>query len=149
MKKSLSIIAIIILVVLIVSGTLIYINLPDTLTYYLNARNSNVEKTYDTMLWLLYLSGIPAIVMLAVAVKLSINVLKNRSFVSQNVVMLKCIGILSLVIAVEFFAFTPALASFFPPMMAMLFVVLSLLMFIVGNLFKIAIKYKEENDLTI
>lgn len=149
MKKFLSIMAIIILCVLIVTGILIYCNLPTMLEYYLDIKNSNTEEIFNVMLLLLYFAGVPAILMLALAVMLSINVLKNRPFVLQNVILLKCIGGLCLLIALAFIIVTPMMASFFPPILAMAFIVLSLLMFIVGNLFKIAIKYKEENDLTI
>jgi len=149
MKKWLSISAITLLVILIITGTGIYLNLPDILKMYLHSREAYGEHEYNVMLILMYTAGIPAILLLTLCVFLIRNIFINKPFIYNNVKILNAMGICSILLFLTFTGVTPFLISFFPPIFAVVFLVLTLILFIIANLFKIAIKYKEENDLTI
>lgn len=149
MKKWLNILAIALLIILIITGIGVYLNIPELIKVYLHSREAYGDREYNSMVFLLYTSGVPAITMLILCVMLIRNIIMNKPFVYNNVRILNGMGICGLLICAIFIIISPYMISFFPPFMAVVFLVLSLVLLIVANLFKIAITYKEENDLTI
>ena len=138
-------ISIIMLVVAVV-----YVALPWLIDLYIE--NTAVEispNSQKVMISMLYSIGIPTFITLAMAWLLTMNISKGNSFIAKNVTYLRVISICSVVIAVMVQFFSTFLTSFFPLIITVIFLLLALLTAVFANLFQTAIKYKEENDLTV
>jgi len=139
----------ILLLILLIAGILIYATIPFWLQGYLHWRRVTDPEYYRSMLILLYSAGIPALFILLQAKRLVHNVNTKRAFVQENARYLFWIGISSAVIALLFLLFIPSIFSVFSVVIVIIFILLSLIALILAELFKIATRYKEENELTI
>lgn len=131
-------------------GTVAYISLPWIVEAYVNARSVSLKpESYNTILSSMYCAGVPVLAMLVLVLMLSINICKEQAFIMTNVRYLNLISICSLVAGIVFFVSMFFLNSIFPCIIFVIFVLFSAFVKVFANLFKTAIVYKEENELTI
>lgn len=128
----------------------VYVALPWLIDFYIE--NTTIEvspNTQKVMISMLYCIGVPTFITLAMAWLLTMNISRGKSFIMKNVTYLRVVSICSVVIAVMVLFFSTFLTSFFPIIITVIFLMLALLSAVFANLFQTAIKYKEENDLTV
>lgn len=136
--------------VLIAAGVVVYATLPWLVRGYVNEAGVKLApNSYEVILSLLYCVGIPVLALLALALILTVNISRGRAFVRQNALCLSLISLCSLVSGLMFFVAMFFLSSIFPIIIATVFVLLALLTKVFADLFRNAIHYKEENELTI
>ena len=109
----------------------------------------NLEKHYWLTTVLFMLSGVGAVLIIWELRRMFRTVLRNDCFVWQNVVSLRRMGILGLAIACITAVrlsviFTPATV-----VIIIVFFIAALFSFVLSHVFAQAVRYKEENDLTI
>ena len=109
----------------------------------------NPYLKYLPALILLYASGIPALVIVNRFIHIFDNLKLENPFIEENVLYLKTVSICSLIIAIEYFVGLIIIKSVFAVVMVGTFIIAWLGLYILSELLKQAIKYKEENDLTI
>lgn len=150
LKFNLSHMACFFISVIMLVVAVVYVALPWLIDLYIE--NTAVEispNSQKVMISMLYSIGIPTFITLAMAWLLTMNISKGKSFIAKNVTYLRVISICSVVIAVMVQFFSTFLTSFFPLIITIIFLLLALLTAVFANLFQTAIKYKEENDLTV
>lgn len=150
LKINLSYMACFFISIIILIGMVIYVGLPWLIDLYIE--NTAVEisaSTHRVMISMLYSIGVPIFIMLVLSWLLTMNISRGKSFVSKNVTYLRAISVCSVIIAVMVQFFSTFLSSFFPLIITVIFLLLALLTAVFANLFQTAIKYKEENDLTV
>ncbi|MBQ9993294.1 MAG: DUF2975 domain-containing protein [Clostridia bacterium] len=136
--------------VIFLAGIAVYATLPWIVNFYMSNSYAQIElRYYNTILSMLYCVGLPVLALLMLAFLLTLNITKGRSFVRQNALYLNLISVCSLVAALVFFVFMFFMYSIFPIVLFTIFVLLAILTKVFADLFKTAIKYKEENELTI
>ncbi len=147
-KKSISSLIKIFLQILIGIGIIVLVLLPLFLQKYIQYINPALE--YYPALILLYVSGIPAIIIVYEFIKLFGSLKEDNPFIESNVKALKISSICSLIIAIEYgggmFLVTN---SIFGIIIVGVFIIAWLGLYILAELLQKAIEYKEENDLTI
>lgn len=131
-----------------IGGTLILITFPFLLNYYLQLFNLPTD-IYPPTLTLLYVSGIPALIIIYQFIKLFESLKDANPFVTNNSNYLKTSSFCSLIIAIEYFISIFIFKSVFTIIIMMIFIIAWIGLYILSELFKQAINYKEENDLTI
>ena len=104
---------------------------------------------YVLMLIVLLFAGVFALLILHQLNKMIKTVIEHNSFVLQNVVSLKRMGLYSFILSFIFlikitFRMTPATLIIIPT-----FFIAGLFCFVLAFVFREAIQYKEENELTI
>ncbi len=127
-----------------------YVALPWLIDFYIE--NTAVEispNSQKVMISMLYSIGVPTFITLAMAWLLTMNIGRGKSFIMKNVTYLRVVSVCSVVIAVMVLFFSTFLTSFFPVIITVIFLLLALLSAVFANLFQTAIRYKEENDLTV
>lgn len=148
-KKGLSGIFEIILKLIFVGGAVIWMTLPLCLKWYLEYNKWYDNAYYINLLFLLYTTGVLALAIILAGIKMLKNINNNEIFINNNSKILKRIGIYSLIIAIIYLLTLPIIKSFFMIILFMTFTILGFIAIILAELFKSAIKYKEENELTI
>lgn len=135
---------------LIAAGIVVYVNLPVIVrTYIRGASVDMAPNSYRVILTLLYCVGVPVLALLGMALLLTINISRGQAFVKQNTVCLNLISLCALIIGLMFLAAMFSLNSIFPIIIFVVFLLLAILTKVFAGLFKTAIQYKEENELTI
>lgn len=135
---------------IILVGCVVYVAMPWLVDWYID--NTAVEisvSTHKVMISLLYSIGVPIFIMLIMLWLLTMNISRGKSFIRKNVTYLRAISVSGVVIAVMVQFFSMFLKSFFPFIITIIFLLLALLTAVFANLFQAAIRYKEENDLTV
>ena len=148
-KKGLSSIFKIALQCIFVGGIIIFITLPFCLKWYLEFSEIFTSSYFYKTLILLYLSGFLALAVLYQSIKLLNNINKKSPFNLENPKILNIIGICSLLIAFIYLISIFIIKSVFTIILFMIFIMLGFMAIILAEIFKKAIEYKEENDLTI
>ena len=138
-KKSLSTLIEICLKIIFVVGILIYITLPLLLNWYIDIFNPI----------LLYASGIPALIIVYKFIKIFKTLRLDNPFTLENVRHLNVISICSLIIAIEYAIGIFFIVSIFEVILIAVFIIIWLGAYILAELLRKAVEYKEENDLTI
>ena len=136
--------------VIMLVAAVIYVALPWLIDFYIE--NTAVEispNSQKVMISMLYSIGVPTFITLIMAWLLTMNISRGKSFIMKNVTYLRVVSICSVVIAVMVLFFSTFLTSFFPVIITVIFLLLALLSAVFANLFQTAIRYKEENDLTV
>ena len=77
------------------------------------------------------------------------NINRNRPFIANNVRLLRTLSALSAVLSAGYLAACFFIFSFFIPLLFMLFAFMSLFLLVCSELFKQAMEYREENELTV
>ncbi len=135
--------------VMFFGGIVVIVTLPLTLRYAGIYYSSAFQEYYVLMLVIFALSGICGIVIVGQLRKMMRTVVQKNCFVYENVKSLKVMGITSAVIVVLFLIkcfFLPTPATF---IIVLTFFIAGLFSEVLSFVFREAIRYKEENDLTI
>ncbi len=104
---------------------------------------------YEKYLAVLVLSGVMAILILWQARGIMHIINKGNPFVTEMVRRLRIIGVECLVLAAFYFLSIFMVTRFFMVVVFVTFSVVGLILFVFGEIFRQAIRYKEENDMTI
>ena len=104
---------------------------------------------YEKYLAVLVLSGVMAILILWQARGVMHIINKGNPFVTEMVRRLRIIGVECLVLAAFYFLSIFMVTRFFMVVVFVTFSVVGLILFVFGEIFRQAIRYKEENDMTI
>ncbi len=148
--RVLSTVSSVFIAVIMLAGMVVYATLPWLVRRYVEAAGVKLApNSYEVILSLLYCVGIPVLALLGLALLLTVNISRGRAFVLQNARCLSFISLCSLVIGLMFFVAMFFLSSIFPIIIATIFVLMAILTKVFADLFRTAIHYKEENELTI
>ena len=150
LKFNLSHMACLFISIIMLVVAVVYVALPWLIDFYIE--NSAVEvspNSQKVMISMLYSIGVPTFITLAMAWLLTMNISRGKSFIMKNVTYLRVVSICSVVIAFMVLFFSTFLTSFFPVIITVIFLLLALLSAVFFFFFQTAIKYKEENDLTV
>lgn len=131
------------------SGLVVFVTLPWTLRLVGRHYSKNYEEHYFAMLLIFAAAGVCGIVIVEQLRRMMRTVIAGACFVYDNVRSLEIMAALSLFIAVFFIVKmfvvpTPATA-----VIILVFFIAALFSQVLANVFADAIRYKEENDLTI
>ena len=148
-RKGLSYIFKIILQCILIGGIIILITLPLCLKWYLEFSEIYTAEYFYKTLVLFYISGILALTILYQSIKLLKNINKKTPFIPENPRIIHTIGLCSLLIAFLYLIAIFVIKSIFVIILFMIFVILGFMSIILSEIFRKAIEYKEENDLTI
>ncbi len=149
-RHSLSSVMEILCTVFQVLGTILVLSLPWTLNYYLWFKNSYAAADiYYSMMVLLVCSGVCAFSILAQAKKILHNINAKNPFTFDTANRIKYISYWCLPIAFAYLAAVFFIPSAFVLLVGLTFLFLAACIFIIGELFRQAVDYKQENDLTI
>lgn len=139
----------ILLDVMFYSGIVVIVTLPLTLKYAGSHYSRAFQEYYTLMLAIFALSGICGVVIVGQLRKMMRTVVRKNCFVNENVRSLEIMGITSAAIVILFFIkcfFLPTPATF---IIVLTFFIAGLFSEVLSFVFREAIRYKEENDLTI
>ncbi len=146
-KNSLSNIIKICLQIVFAIGIIIMIFLPFLFKWY--TLNINGTLPYIPSLILLYISGVPALIIVWKFIEMFKSLKEENPFIMSNVKNLKIVSICSLIIAIEYLIGLFFVKSIFSIVVIGVFTIAWLGLYILSELLKQAIQYKEENELTI
>jgi hypothetical protein len=146
-KKSLSSLIEICLKIIMIIGIIIVLGLPFFLQKYAEWMHPQIE--YYPSLAILYASGIPALIIVYRFIKIFHTLKEDNPFNMENVKNLKVISNCSLLIMLEYMVGIFFITSVFAIVIIGVFAVVWLGCYILAELLKKAIDYKEENELTI
>ena len=139
----------ILLQLIFIFGTTVVIFLPFVTHYYIKFLRLDLQIYYTSVLVLLYLSGIPALAIIYQFIKLFDSLKKETPFIQENVKYLKRASYCAFVISLEYIAGIYVFHSIFALIITGIFAIAWLGLYILAELFKQAIQFKEENELTI
>lgn len=149
-KKSISQVLKIALQLIGILGCLIFLFLPWVLQEYIRIVHIGMDSvTYYAQLILLYVSGVPALVIIYQFIKLFDSLEKETPFIKENAKHLKIASYSSFLISIEYLVGLMAFTSVFAIIISAVFMIAGLGLAILSELFVQAVNYKEENDLTI
>lgn len=146
-KKSLSNFIEIGLKIIFVVGIIIYLTLPILLNKYVEIFNPILN--YTAALVILYISGIPALIIVYAFIKMFETLKNDNPFVRENVTYLKIVSVCSLLISIIYIIGMFFIVSIFEIVAIAIFIIAFLGTYVLAELLRRAIEYKEENDLTI
>lgn len=146
-KNSLSNIVEICSKVIFVIGIMITITLPFLLRKYQEILDP--ELNYTPALIILYTASVPALTIVYQFTKIFQRIKEDNPFIMENVRALKIISKCSLIIAIEFIIGIFFIASIFEIVLIGVFIIMWIGGYILAELLRKAIEYKEENELTI
>jgi len=141
----------IIIGLLIIVGLCVYIGLPYWVDLYVERAHIEGMKvsSREAIMTLLYCSGIPVLSLLTLSFLMTLNISSGKAFVRINVIYLNIISLLALILAITFVVGYFFTNSVFPIIISVIFILLAILTKVFADLFKTAIEYKLENELTI
>lgn len=146
-KNSLSNVIKIGLQMVFILGIIVIILLPFWLKLYCDYINQRL--VYLPSLILLYVSGIPGLIIVREFINLFHTLKEDNPFILKNVKHLKICSICSFIITMEYLVGIFITKSVFSIVVVGVFTIAWLGLYILAELLKQAIKYKEENELTI
>ncbi len=133
-----------------VLGTIFVISLPWTLNCYLLYKHNLVEENiYNSMIILLFISGVCGFSILHHAKKVLHNINVKNPFTLDTANRIKYISYWCLPIAFIYLLAIVFIPSAFVLLVGLTFLFLAACIFIIAELFYQAVNYKQENDLTI
>lgn len=148
-KKSISNYIKILLQIIFIFGILVIAFLPVVVKYYIQILRLDLTELYIPCLILLYGSGIPMLVIVKQFINLFNTLSANTPFIMQNAKHLKIASICSGIIALEYVIGIYVFQSIFTLIIVGIFLIAWIGLYILSELFKQAVQFKEENDLTI
>lgn len=149
-KKGLSHFMEIMCTVFQILGVILIFSLPWTLNFYLFYKHSYVySDIYNSMMILLFCSGVCAFAILGQAKKILHNINAKNPFTIDTANRIKYISYWCLPIAFVYFIAILFIPSAFVLLVGLTFLFLAACIFIIAELFYQAVIYKQENDLTI
>lgn len=133
-----------------IGGVCICLSLPLTLKWYMENLNSNTSKTnYYFLLVFLYFTGVFCLWIVFEMNKIFKTLNRKNPFMMDNVVSFKKMSIGAFVISAAYIVKIIFYNSFFTVVITMIFILAGLFLVILAEVFKQAVEFKEENDLTI
>lgn len=130
-------------------GVVVYAFLPWVVEWYIKIVGADFGSSYGFVLATLYISGIPAIAIVYQFIHLFDSLKKEQPFQNKNIQYLRIASWCSLAIAIEYCLGSFIFKSIFTIIIAGVFFIAWLGLYILAELFKQAVEFKEENDLTI
>lgn len=131
------------------TGILVVVSLPYTLRLAGRYYSQDLENHYISMLLIFLLSGVCGLVIVWQLKKMISTVIDRNCFVDSNTKSLRMMGRVAFVIAVLFLIkifILPTPATF---IIILTFFIAGLFSHVLSLVFSEAVRYKEENDLTI
>lgn len=104
---------------------------------------------YRPYLILILVSGVIAEIIMFMACRLMHNINQSKPFVMENSRFLRNIAICCVLLSVEFIIAIPFTESLFVALIGAAFAMVALLCFVFAEMFKQAVIFKEENELTV
>lgn len=148
-KNSISNVIKIILQIVFVFGVTVVTFLPVVTKYYIQFLRLDLQDFYFSCLGLLYLSGIPMLIIVWQFIKLFDSLKNNNPFIIENASHLKIASWCSAIISIEYIFGIFVFRSIFTLIITGIFLIACIGLYILSELFKQAVEFKEENDLTI
>ena len=148
-KKSVSNFIKIMLEIAMCLGGIMFIFLPFVLSLYIKEFRRDLLDYYFYCLGLLYISAIPMFILVWQFIKIFNTLKLNTPFIKDNVKYLKTASIQCGIIAAEYLLGIYFLRSVFALVIIGVFAVGWIGLYVLSELFKQAVEFKEENDLTI
>lgn len=133
-------------------GIAIFISLPFTLKWYydyLKILYGSISENYFFLLGFLYVTGFLALWIVNEIRKIFKILNRKNPFMMDNVKSLKNIAIASFSISAAYIIKIILYNTFFTAILAMVFIIAGFFSIILAEVFRQAIIFKEENDLTI
>lgn len=141
----------VIIALITAAGIAVYVCLPSLVGFYVD--HAHIEgmrvSSKEAIMALLYTAGVPVLALLVLSFLMTLNISRGKAFVRVNVVYLNLISLLAVFIAAAFAVGYFFMNSVFPIIIAVMFLLLAVLTKVFADLFKTAIVYKQENELTI
>lgn len=131
------------------SGILVAVSLPFTLKLAGRYYSADLAEHYISMLSIFFLSGVSGLVIVWQLRKMISTVIDRNCFVDSNTKSLRVMGKAAFVIAVLFLIkmfILPTPATF---IIILTFFIAGIFSYVLSFVFSEAVRYKEENDLTI
>ena len=133
----------------LIGGIVIFVSLPYSLSWYFDVIYRINNEVYWFLLGFLYISGFFCLVTVYEMRKIFKTLNRKDPFMADNVKSLKRIAFASFIISacyvVKIFVFN----SFLTIILAMIFIIAGLFTVILAEVFRQAVEFKQENDLTI
>lgn len=148
-KKSLSSYLKIFLDLIFLGGIIIFIGLPFFLKWYFNMLSRINSENYYFILVFLYFTGFFALWIFHEVRKIFKTLNRKNPFMMDNVISLKKISAGCFIIAFAYIIKILCYNSILTVIIAMIFIMGGFFLIVIAEIFKQAIEYKEENDLTI
>lgn len=148
-KRSISNYIKIILQLIFIFGIIVVAFLPVIVKYYIQILRLDLLEFYFPCLILLYVSGLPMLVIVKQFIYLFNTLSINTPFIKENVTHLKIASTCSAIIALEYFIGIYVFQSIFTFIIVGIFLIAWIGLYILSELFQQAVEFKEENDLTI
>ena len=137
------------LISVFIFGCGVVLFLPIIVKYYIEFLRLDLLEYYFSCLTLLYFSGIPMLVIVYEFILIFGSLAKNTPFIMENAKHLKIASICSGIICIEYVFGIYVFKSIFALVIVGIFLIAYLGLYILSELFKQAVEFKEENDLTI
>ncbi len=147
-KKGLTGFTEILITILMLCDIGVLVSMPWWLETYLDIRTS-ASHYYNRYFILLFASGVMAEIVMWQARRLMHNINNVGPFIMDNANILRKIAFCCVAISVGYFFAIPFLPSFFVVIIALAFAVVAVLCFVFAELFKQAVIFKQDNELTI
>lgn len=133
---------------LLILGAGALATLPFWLRYYFEKRPTS-RSYYDRYMILLYVSGTLAMAVLWFGRRLVRNINRRDPFIMDNVHQINRLALCCALLSVTYLVAIPIVPSFFTIVVFFTFAVMAVVSKICAELFRRAIRFKEENDMTI
>jgi hypothetical protein len=137
------------LILVLAGGLCIILSLPYSLNWYINdLRNYNPE-IYYFLLGFLYYTGILCLWIVFEMNKIFKTLNRKNPFMMDNVISLRKMSLAAFLITAAYIIKIIFYNSFLTIIITMIFIIAGLFLIILAEVFKQAVEFKEENDLTI
>lgn len=130
-------------------GIFLYISLPFTLKWYFNLLSNTSGENYYFMMGFLYISGLFCLSIVYELRKIFKTLTAMNPFIMENVKSLKSMAISGFAVAVCYIVKVIFYNTILTMIVTMIFIIAGLFAFILSEVFRQAVIFKEENDLTI
>jgi len=130
-------------------GILILISLPVTLKWYFDMLANSSNENFYFLLAFLYVTGLFCLTIVNELRKIFKTLIRMNPFMMDNVNSLKSMAIAAFAIAAAYIVKIIFFSTILTIIVAMIFIIAGLFSLILSEVFKQAVIYKEENDLTI
>lgn len=132
-----------------IGGILILISLPVTLKWYFYILANSSNENFYFLLAFLYVTGLFCLTIVYELRKIFKSLNRMNPFMMDNVKSLKNMAIAAFAIAVAYIVKVIFFNTILTMIVTMIFIIAGLFSLILSEVFKQAVIYKEENDLTI
>ncbi|MGF0034450.1 DUF2975 domain-containing protein [Bariatricus sp. SGI.154] len=131
------------------SGIIVFVTLPLSLRFLGQYYSSSINEHFLFMLLIFGVSGIFGIMIISQLRKMMKTVVQESCFVYENVRSLNAMAVLSLGIVIMFIVKLCVIPTPATGVIILVFFIAALFSEVLAHVFAQAVKYKEENDLTI